>query len=182
MSLLILDRLKKHYGAQEVLSGAELRIDPGEKIGLVGRNGGGKTTLLRLIEGVETPDWGSVRLRKGAESQGAGLFKAMTNWARMRVNEVFDERHKGLEGRELGDIDDKGDELEELRAALEKKAMPEDAREDMYRSTGASLPIGRVGSTEEIAQAVLFIMTNGYLTGQVLDIDGGHMIRQYAQR
>ena len=67
MSLLILDKLKKHYGAQEVLSGAELRIDPGEKVGLVGRNGGGKTTLLRLIEGVEAPDWGSVRLRKGCD-------------------------------------------------------------------------------------------------------------------
>ncbi|MCB9903062.1 MAG: ABC-F family ATP-binding cassette domain-containing protein [Planctomycetes bacterium] len=67
MSLLILDKLKKHYGAQEVLSGAELRIDPGEKVGLVGRNGGGKTTLLRLIEGVEAPDWGSVRIRKGCD-------------------------------------------------------------------------------------------------------------------
>lgn len=67
MSLLILDKLKKHYGAQEVLSGADLRIDPGEKVGLVGRNGGGKTTLLRLIEGVETPDWGSVRIRKGCD-------------------------------------------------------------------------------------------------------------------
>jgi len=67
LSLLILDKLKKHYGAQEILSGAELRIDPGEKVGLVGRNGGGKTTLLRLIEGVETPDWGSVRLRKGCD-------------------------------------------------------------------------------------------------------------------
>jgi len=67
LSLLILDKLKKHYGAQEILSGAELRIDPGEKVGLVGRNGGGKTTLLRLIEGVEAPDWGSVRLRKGCD-------------------------------------------------------------------------------------------------------------------
>ncbi len=67
MSLLILDKLKKHFGAQEVLSGAELRIDPGEKVGLVGRNGGGKTTLLRLIEGVDTPDWGTVRLRKGCD-------------------------------------------------------------------------------------------------------------------
>ena len=61
-------------------------------------------------------------------------------------------------------------------------AIPAEAREEMYRSTGESLPLGRVGSTDEIAQAVLFMMTNGYLTGQVIDIDGGHMIRQYAQR
>ncbi|MAF67415.1 MAG: hypothetical protein CMJ84_17380 [Planctomycetes bacterium] len=67
MSLLILEDVKKHYGAQEILSGAGLRIDPGQKVGLVGRNGGGKTTLLRLIEGVEAPDWGRVNLRKGAD-------------------------------------------------------------------------------------------------------------------
>jgi ATP-binding cassette subfamily F protein 3 len=66
VSLLILEDLKKHFGAQEILRGTSLRIDPGDKVGLVGRNGGGKTTILRLIEGVEHPDWGTVTLRKGA--------------------------------------------------------------------------------------------------------------------
>ncbi|MEL7011920.1 MAG: dehydrogenase, partial [Pseudomonadota bacterium] len=61
-------------------------------------------------------------------------------------------------------------------------AVPQDAREAMYRDTGASLPVGRVGLPDEIAQAVLGTLTNGYLTGQVLDVDGGHMIRQYASR
>lgn len=60
--------------------------------------------------------------------------------------------------------------------------MPEDRREAMYQATGESLPVGRVGFTEEVADAVLFMMTNSYLTGQVLDIDGGHMVRQYARR
>lgn len=61
-------------------------------------------------------------------------------------------------------------------------SVPEEAREAMYRDTGASLPAGRVGETHEIAQAVLATLTNGYLTGQILDVDGGHMIRQYATR
>lgn len=60
--------------------------------------------------------------------------------------------------------------------------MPEDKRETMYRETGASLPIGRVGEADEIADAVVFAAMNTYLTGQVIDIDGGHMIRQYASR
>lgn len=60
--------------------------------------------------------------------------------------------------------------------------MPKEAREKMYRDTGASLPAGRVGSTDEIAEAVLYLMTNRYTTGVVLDVDGGHMIRQYATR
>ena len=61
-------------------------------------------------------------------------------------------------------------------------ALPEARREAMYSDTGASLPVGRVGTTEEIAAAVLFAATCGYLTGQVIDVDGGHMIRQYATR
>ena len=66
MSLLLVDDLKKHYGAQDVLRGVTFQIDPGEKVGLVGRNGGGKSTLLRLIEGLERPDGGSITLAKGA--------------------------------------------------------------------------------------------------------------------
>ncbi len=61
-------------------------------------------------------------------------------------------------------------------------AVPEAAREEMYAATGESLPVGRVGETDEIAHAVMFMMTNPYLTGQVIDVDGGHMIRQYATR
>ncbi len=60
--------------------------------------------------------------------------------------------------------------------------LPEDKRQAMYRSTGESLPLGRVGRAEELAEAALFLMTNGFTTGQVLDVDGGHMVRQYATR
>ncbi len=60
--------------------------------------------------------------------------------------------------------------------------MPEDMREAMYESTGESLPVGRVGHAPEVAGAVLAALTNGYQTGQIIDIDGGHMIRQYATR
>ena len=66
MSLLVLDNIKKHFGAQEVLRGATFSIDPGQKIGIVGRNGGGKTTLFRMIAREEQPDWGEVRVRKNA--------------------------------------------------------------------------------------------------------------------
>ena len=60
--------------------------------------------------------------------------------------------------------------------------MEERARENMYQSTGESLPVGRVGTTEEIAEATLYLMTNGYTSGVVLDVDGGHMVRQYATK
>ncbi len=60
--------------------------------------------------------------------------------------------------------------------------MDAQAREAMYEATGESLPVGRVGTVDEAAAAALFLMDNAYATGLVLDIDGGHMIRQYAHR
>jgi len=66
MSVLNVQNLKKILGAQEILKNASLRIERGEKVGCVGRNGVGKTTLLRLIEGEVHPDGGTVQLTKGA--------------------------------------------------------------------------------------------------------------------
>lgn len=55
----------KSYGAQEVLRGVTFQINPGEHVALVGRNGAGKTTILRLITGVETPDNGLIDAMRG---------------------------------------------------------------------------------------------------------------------
>jgi ATP-binding cassette subfamily F protein 3 len=65
MTLVVIDDLRKHYGAQEVLAGATLQIDEGDRIGLVGPNGAGKSTLVKMITGQETPDTGKVQRRKG---------------------------------------------------------------------------------------------------------------------
>ncbi len=66
MSVLVVQGLKKTLGAFEVLSGVDLRVDWGEKVGCVGRNGVGKTTFLRLLEGEESPDTGQIQLAKRA--------------------------------------------------------------------------------------------------------------------
>ncbi|MEM6622270.1 MAG: SDR family oxidoreductase [Pseudomonadota bacterium] len=55
-------------------------------------------------------------------------------------------------------------------------------REAMYTATGDTLPTGRVGEVAEAAEAALFLMSNAYTTGLVLDVDGGHMVRQHATR
>ena len=44
------------YGARSVLDSATLAIEEGDRIGLVGRNGCGKTTFLKLLAGVTTPE------------------------------------------------------------------------------------------------------------------------------
>ena len=65
MTLIVIEDLRKHYGAQEVLAGATLQIDETDRIGLVGPNGAGKSTLVKMITGLETPDTGKVQRRKG---------------------------------------------------------------------------------------------------------------------
>ncbi len=65
-NLVNLESVSKSYGTTTVLDGVSLGIADGERIGVVGRNGGGKTTLLRTITGMERPDAGRVTRRGGA--------------------------------------------------------------------------------------------------------------------
>src|SRR6266550_6894838 len=63
--LFRLSDVYKSYGAQDILRGAALQVNPGEHVGLVGRNGAGKTTIFRLLNGEETPDSGEVIRARG---------------------------------------------------------------------------------------------------------------------
>ena len=63
--LFRLSDVYKSYGTQDVLRGTSLQINPGEHVGLVGRNGAGKTTIFRLVNGEETPDKGEVIRARG---------------------------------------------------------------------------------------------------------------------
>ncbi|MBV9654024.1 MAG: ABC-F family ATP-binding cassette domain-containing protein, partial [Acetobacteraceae bacterium] len=62
MSLLSITGLVIRVGGRTLLDGADLSVEPGRKIGLVGRNGAGKSTLLRAIAGDLAPDGGEIRL------------------------------------------------------------------------------------------------------------------------
>lgn len=60
--VLQLRGLTKSFGDRTLFSGIYLRVEPGERIALLGENGTGKTTLLNMIVGSERPDSGSIRL------------------------------------------------------------------------------------------------------------------------
>jgi ATP-binding cassette, subfamily F, member 3 len=62
MSVLILDNLSYSIAGRPLLEHAGLLVDPGRRIGLIGRNGAGKSTLLKLIAGELQPDGGTIRL------------------------------------------------------------------------------------------------------------------------
>jgi NAD(P)-dependent dehydrogenase (short-subunit alcohol dehydrogenase family) len=51
--------------------------------------------------------------------------------------------------------------------------MPEEARRAQFNTIAASLPVKRVGKPEDIAKAVLYLIDNDFMTGAILDVDGG---------
>ncbi|MCQ4088067.1 ribosomal protection-like ABC-F family protein [Saccharibacillus sp. JS10] len=79
-------QVKKFYGAQEVLSEVSFDIYDGEKVGLLGGNGAGKSTLFRLLSGTESPDEGSVSLRRGAK---VGVLDQIPDYGDDTVEEVL---------------------------------------------------------------------------------------------
>src|SRR5664280_2908441 len=64
-ALLTANDLALAYGHQRLLEAVTLSIAPGEKVGLLGRNGCGKTTLLRILADHQSPDAGEVARRRG---------------------------------------------------------------------------------------------------------------------
>ena len=66
MSLLTAVGLHVQVGHQVLFRDLGCTIEPGQRVGLVGRNGTGKTTFLKVISGEREPDSGKVELRRGA--------------------------------------------------------------------------------------------------------------------
>ena len=63
-SVIVADRVSKSFGDRRIIRDFSLRIQRGDRIGVVGANGAGKTTLLKLLTGELTPDSGTVEISK----------------------------------------------------------------------------------------------------------------------
>ncbi len=91
MPLAILDKLELAYGHWPLLDGASLVVDKGERVGLIGRNGAGKSSFLKLVAGEIAPDAGEVWTKPGlrlafvaqepAFSPGHSVFEAVAEGA-----------------------------------------------------------------------------------------------------
>ena len=88
MSIVQLDKIRKVYDAKVAVEGLSLSIEPGTMFGLLGPNGSGKTSSIRMMIGMTVPDSGSVRLfgqpfsrsalhRVGYLPEERGLYKKM---------------------------------------------------------------------------------------------------------
>ena len=109
-------RISKQYGRQILFVDTSFQLNPGEKVGLVGPNGSGKTTMFRMIVGEEQPDEGDVSVPKKTT---IGYFRQDVE--EMSGRSVIDEVIAGS-GR-LGDLHH---ELEALQHAMADPAQAGD--------------------------------------------------------
>src|SRR6266508_6831652 len=70
VALLTLDTVSKYHGANPILLEVTLGVPPGARIGVVGPNGVGKSTLLRIAAGLDVPDAGTVTRRPASLTVG----------------------------------------------------------------------------------------------------------------
>lgn len=63
---IAVQNIEKYYGANQVLKGVTFELNQGERVGLLGKNGTGKTTLFKILAGIENIDAGNKMIRKGA--------------------------------------------------------------------------------------------------------------------
>src|ERR1700730_11294106 len=106
--MIRLDNISKQNGHQILFIEASAALQKGEKVGLVGPNGSGKTTIFRMITGQEQPDEGQVAVDRGVTvgyfSQDVGDMSG-----RSAVSEVMDG---------AGPVSAVASELKELEAAM----------------------------------------------------------------
>jgi ATP-binding cassette subfamily F protein 3 len=92
------ENISKSYGGQVLLEDASFRLNKGERAGLVGRNGHGKTTIFRMMIGEETPDSGQVSFPK---RYVIGHLKQHLDFTE---NTVIEEGCKGLREEDEGQV------------------------------------------------------------------------------
>jgi len=66
MIQLALKEIEKYFGGNRIFSNITFEVQNGDRVGFIGRNGCGKTTVFKIIAGIENPDKGSISIRKNS--------------------------------------------------------------------------------------------------------------------
>ncbi|HEY2133950.1 MAG TPA: sn-glycerol-3-phosphate ABC transporter ATP-binding protein UgpC [Acetobacteraceae bacterium] len=109
MATLVLDGLRKSFGAVNVLKGIDLSLASGEMLVIVGASGCGKSTLMRLIAGLETPSAGQILLDgrdvTRLDPSARDIAMVFQNYALYPHMSVFDNMSYGLRIRGMAKDD-----------------------------------------------------------------------------
>ncbi|EOC1314590.1 aliphatic sulfonates ABC transporter ATP-binding protein [Cronobacter turicensis] len=96
---LLLEGVTKRYGEKTILNALDLHVPAGQFVAVVGRSGGGKSTLLRLLAGLETPDGGELRAGNAPLADAREDTRMMFQDARLLPwKKVLDNVGLGLRG------------------------------------------------------------------------------------
>jgi ATP-binding cassette subfamily F protein uup len=102
MNLLTIENMSKSYTERMLFDNVSLGINEGEKIGVIGVNGTGKSTLLKIIAGLEEPDSGTVtrgkKVRIGYLSQSPVFDSNLSILQNVVLNQKAEEEYRNLEG------------------------------------------------------------------------------------
>ncbi len=110
MSLIRLRDVSKRFDGKQVLREAFFRLEAGDRVGLIGNNGSGKTTVLKLILGKEAPSEGLVEVEDGLRIGYFSQFSELSG--EVSIQTVL----QGL----FADIQSTQKELREIEEALEQ--------------------------------------------------------------
>jgi branched-chain amino acid transport system ATP-binding protein len=124
--MLALSEVHAHYGKSHVLHGVSLRVDPGEVVGLLGRNGVGKSTTLKAIMGLVRPSSGRVTL-EGRDVTGLAPHQL----ARLGIAWVPEDRR----------IFRLLTVFENLRTGLDRSGVAETRRAELLEKVYANFPV-----------------------------------------
>jgi len=168
MSLIRLSNVHKSYDDAPVLREVYFRLEAGDRVGLIGKNGAGKTTVLKLILGLESPTVGTVELDEGLK---IGYFSQFSQLDGTRsilevLDELFVEIHAleeaMLEVEIAFEEDPLGEELDRLIArqatlieAMERKG----AWTYQYKIDTA---LSRLGFSEEHRTCAIDALSGGW--------------------
>jgi NAD(P)-dependent dehydrogenase (short-subunit alcohol dehydrogenase family) len=149
------------------------------------RTGPFKTVAMDDVRAtMESKFWGAWRVARFAEIRPGGSLTLVSGYLSTRprpgaaivgaVNGALESLTKSL-ALELAPIRVNAVSPGTIDTPI-RASMPEAARRDMLAKTAASLPVGRVGESEDIAQQILTFMALGFATGSVVYIDGGALV------
>jgi polar amino acid transport system ATP-binding protein len=85
MPVVVAEDVRKSFGSLKVLDGVSLSVNEGELIAVIGRSGSGKSTFLRCLNGLETPDSGKITVADHELAPGEDALRAL----RQDVGMVF---------------------------------------------------------------------------------------------
>src|SRR4051794_4297542 len=95
-NILSITGLNKAFGSRTIFSGLTLGLNAGEKLGLIGDNGTGKSTLLKIIAGLDRSDGGSVAMRQGLRVSFLAQVPVLRD---VSIREILSEPFAALQAR-----------------------------------------------------------------------------------